>query len=412
MNLQTGMSKSGAGRLILLSIAGLCLMALGGCSPAGSRVEAVPESLSLQATIEGYHNVRFYSSDFESGRKLAEDAVQIVREAHPGQDLKGRVVRLDYLSISGGGEDGAFGAGLLNGWSASGIRPKFDVVTGVSTGSLIAPFAFLGSEYDDVLKQAYTTTSTADVVNFNYISAVLGLAPGISSNDLFEKLIARYLTPQIFEAIAHEYHKGRMLLIGTTNLESQQPVIWNIGAIAASGKPGALDLARHIIMASASIPGVFPPVRLQVTVDGKFYDELHADGGVTRQVFLLPAGYDTELVDKAIGWKAQRRAFIIRNGLVRPEYQAVNDSFLPLALRSVSTLIKTQGVGDLYRIYLFCQRYDIQYNLAYIPNEFEAPSHAMFDEKFMNSLYDFGYQEGVRGYSWHKRPPGLEKNPS
>jgi len=262
------------------------------------------------------------------------------------------------------------------------------------------------------VKQAYTTTSTADVVDINFIPAVLGIAAGISSNDLFEKLIARYLTPEIFEAIRREYHKGRMLLIGTTNLESQQPVIWNIGAIAASGKPDALDLARHILMASASIPGVFPPVRLQVTVDGKFYDELHADGGVTRQVFLLPPGYDPELVDKAIGWKAQRRAFIIRNGLVRPEYQAVNDSLLPLALRSVSTLIKTQGVGDLYRIYLFCQRYSIQYNLAYIPNEFEAPPHAMFDEKFMNSLYDLGYQESIRGYPWRKQPPGLEKNPS
>jgi hypothetical protein len=395
------MIQSSGRHLAIFSIAAVCLTTLGGCYPTDTRFGPVPENLTLQATVEGYHSIRLYSSDFESGHKLAEDAVKLVKEAYPGQDLKGRSVQLNYLSLSGGGEDGAFGAGLLNGWSASGTRPKFDVVTGVSTGSLIAPFAFLGSEYDDVLKQAYTTTSTADVVDVNYIPAVLGLAPSISSNDLFEKLIARYLTP----------HKNRMLLVGTTDLVSQRAVIWNIGAIAASGTPDALDLTRRIIMASASIPAVFPPARLQVTVDGKFYDEFHVDGGVKLQVFLAPTGYNPELVDKAIGWKAHRRPFIVRNGLVRPEYEAVNESLLPISLRSVSTLIKTQGVGDLYRIYLFCKLYNIEYNLAYIPNEFEAPPHAMFDEKFMNSLYDFGYQASVRGYPWLKQPPALEKKP-
>ena len=232
--------------------------------------------------------------------------------------MKGRRVDINYLPLSGGGEDGAFGAGLLNGWSAAGTRPKFDVVTGVSTGSLIAPFAFLGSDYDAILKEAYTTISTADIARVNVLFAAVGLAPSISSNALFEKLIARYMTKQVLNAIAQEYRKGRALFVGTTDLDAQRAVIWNIGAIADSGRPDALELARRIIMASASIPGVFPPVRMKVTVDGKVYDELHVDGGVTRQVFLFPPGYDPKLVDEAIGWKPRRRAFIIQDARVGP----------------------------------------------------------------------------------------------
>jgi len=161
-------------------------------------------------------------------------------------------------------------------------------------------------------------------------------------------------------------------------------------------------------MASASIPGVFPPVRIKVTVDAKAYDELHVDGGVTRQVFLFPPGYDPKVVDDAIGWKPHRRAFIIQDARVGPEYQAVNDALLPVAGRSISTLIKTQGVADLFRVALLCKRYNIDYNLAYIPEDFEGVSKEMFDRGYMNSLYDFAYQKALHGYPWREQPPGLE----
>jgi hypothetical protein len=188
-------------------------------------------------------------------------------------------------------------------------------------------------------------------------------------------------------------------------------VIWDIGAIAASGKPDSLALARSIIMASASIPGVFPPVRLKVNADGKTYDEFHVDGGVTRQVFLFPPGYDPKEIDAAIGWKPQRHAYIVRNGRIAPEYEAIHESLLPVANRSISTLIKTQGVGDLYRIDLVCQRYKIDFNLAYVPDEFKVVSKEMFDRDYMNALYNFGYNASVGGYRWHKQPPGFEAPP-
>ena len=390
----------------LLTVA--CFMALAGCYATDPGLTPVPRDLIDQSGVEGYHNIRFYSSEAPDLRRLAAVGIHAAELAHPGQNLKGRRVDINYLSLSGGGEDGAFGAGLLNGWSAAGTRPKFDVVTGVSTGSLIAPFAFLGSDYDAILKEAYTTISTADIARVNVLFAAVGLAPSISSDALFEKLIARYMTKQVLNAIAQEYRKGRALFVGTTDLDAQRPVIWNIGAIADSGRPDALELARRIIMASASIPGVFPPVRMKVTVDGKVYDELHVDGGVTRQVFLFPPGYDPKLVDEAIGWKPRRRAFIIQDARVGPEYQAMNDALLPVAGRSISTLIKTQGVADLFRVALLCKRYNIDYNLAYIPDDFERVSKEMFDRAYMNSLYEFAYQKALHGYPWRKQPPGLE----
>ena len=385
-----------------------CAIFMGSCGSLSVISERVPEYLARQAAVGEYRNIRFYSDDIDSLKALAQDRIHDLQQAYAGQSFKGRSVNLNYLSISGGGGDGAFGAGLLNGWTASGARPKFDVVTGISTGALIAPFAFLGPEYDSVLKHAYTTTSTADIEDTQPIPALLGLSPSLSSNGAFERLIASYFTSEVLTAIAAEYRKGRMLLIGTTNLDAQRAVIWDIGAMAVSGRSDALDLTRRIIMASASIPGVFPPVRIKVNADGKTFDELHVDGGVTRQVFLFPPGYDPRLVDAAIGWKAHRRAFVIRNSMIDAQYEAVDATILPIAGRSISTLIKTQGVGDLYRIFLVSQRENVDFNLAYIPYTFKEKAKSMFDPVYMQSLYNFAYEQGSRGYHWHKEPPGLE----
>jgi predicted acylesterase/phospholipase RssA len=390
-------------------LAALCFPLISAaCTTIGDLSSRVPESESHRAVVGGYSNIRFYADDIASLQSLSQDRIRDVRTAFAGKTVKGRNVDLHYLSISGGGSDGAFGAGLLNGWTASGKRPSFDVVTGISTGALIAPFAFLGPNYDKFLTRAYTTTSTSDVEDTQPLPALLGLAPSLSSNVAFEKLIASFITPELVMAIASEYRRGRMLLIGTTNLDSQRAVIWDIGAIAVSRRADALELIRSIITASASIPGVFPPVRVRVDVDGKTYDELHVDGGVTRQVFLFPPGYDPKSVDKVLGWKAHRHAFIIRNGFVNPQYEAVEEKLLPIASRSISTLIKTQGVGDLYRIYLVSRIESMDFNLAYIPESFTQTSASMFDPIYMKSLYDLGYSQGSQGYRWYKEPPGLD----
>lgn len=173
-----------------------------------------------------------------------------------------------FLAISGGGDEGAFGAGLLVGWTDAGTRPEFQVVTGVSTGALIAPFAFLGTEYDRELREVYTTISSDDILSTRNVVAGV-LKDALSDTTALWRLISRYVNEQMMAGIAREYAKGRLLLIGTTDLDAQRANIWNIGAIAASGHPGALDLIRKILRASSAIPGLFQPVLIDVELTGK-----------------------------------------------------------------------------------------------------------------------------------------------
>lgn len=216
------------------------------------------------------------------------------------------------------------------------------------------------------------------------------------------------MTAQMLAEIAEEHRKGRILLIGTTNLEAQRSVIWDIGAIAVSGSPGSLELVRKIILASAAIPGVFPPVDIEVIADGKRYHEMHVDGGVTRQVFLYPPGFSPSEVDKSLGRTLERRLYIIRNAKIAPEFKHVSDKLVPIAARSISTLIKTQGIGDLHQIHVIASRDGVDYNLAHIPSDFVMESRDAFDKEYMNALFQRGFEEARRGYVWQKAPPGSE----
>ncbi|MGI9263930.1 MAG: patatin-like phospholipase family protein [Gammaproteobacteria bacterium] len=314
---------------------------------------------------------------------------------------------LNLLAISGGGSNGAFAAGLLNGWSASGERPEFTVVTGISTGALIAPFAYLGPDYDHIIEGFYTQYSTSDLVEeLGWIRSFVGGEAGFDTSR-FRARIAGYVDEDVMEAIATEHRRGRFLLIGTTNLDAARPVVWNIGAIAESGKPGALDLIHDILLASASIPVAFPPVLIKVESGGKVYDEMHTDGGVSRQSFLfnLSSAEDTFKVLNIVG---QGRAYLIRNSRMDIPWQTVERDMLSIAGRSASSLVHTQGIGDLYREYLGAQKFDFDFNLAYIPNTFDAEPEELFDRDYMRKLYEIAYEMSIDGYPWQKIPPGLE----
>ncbi|UCB55977.1 MAG: patatin-like phospholipase family protein, partial [Thiotrichales bacterium] len=274
-----------------------------------------------------------------------------------------------YLSISGGGANGAFGAGLLKGWSEAGSRPEITIVTGISTGALIAPFAFLGSDYDDQLEQLYTTLSTKDLIRERSLIGGL-LSDAMSDTGPLRDLLRSTVDDQMIAAIAKEYEKGRRLLIGTTNLDAKRPVIWNIGAIASVGTEESAQLIRDVMLASASIPGIFPPVRITVRVGEEEYDELHVDGGVTSQVFLYPAQMDLSYATGLIGATGAQTVYVIRNSILHPSWSEVKPKLAPVALTSINTLIRTQGMGDLYRIYLGAKRDGINYRLAYIPGDF------------------------------------------
>lgn len=313
-----------------------------------------------------------------------------------------------YLSISGGGDNGAFGAGLLTGWTERGDRPTFDLVTGVSTGALIAPFAYLGPAYDPVLKTVYTETQPSDIyLERGLLGALFGEAIG-DTTPLF-KLISKHIDADLLKAIAEEYSRSnRWLLVATTNLDTGTPVIWNLGKLAQVGTPEALVLFRKILLASAAIPGVFPPVMIDVVANGKNYQEMHVDGGATMSVFLYPAALgEAAMTQKVLSTVKKRKAYIIRNARIDADWQEIERDTLSIMGRAVAQLIQSQGYGDLYRIYQIAQRDHVEFNLAYIGADFKFPHEREFDRQYMNALYQYGFELGKAGYPWVHTPPGF-----
>ena len=273
-------------------LATLCL-GVAGCS-IPERGVAVPQVDTERALPLGLANARFFADAdpramTEEGMRSVEREQAILRAAGTPAN---RLPPVTYLAVSGGGDNGAFGAGLLNGWTQTGTRPEFKMVTGVSTGALIAPFAFLGPDYDPALREVYTSMTAEKVYRARGLRAAL-FDDAMADTGPLAEIISRYADQKMLDAIAREYQKGRLLMIGTTDLDAQRPVIWNIGAIAASGHPGALELFRKILRASAAIPGAFQPVFIDVEIDGKKYQEMHVDGGAIAQLFLYPPSIDS-----------------------------------------------------------------------------------------------------------------------
>lgn len=309
-----------------------------------------------------------------------------------------------YLAISGGGPRGAYGAGLLAGWTESDTRPEFTIVTGVSVGALTAPFAFLGPDFDDELETVYTTYYTDDLV---HLSA--NWRDSFASSNPLKKVIAKYVNDEMLSALAVEYRKGRRVYIITTNLDASRPVMWDLGAIAVSGSSNALQLIRDVILASASIPVLMPPVDIGVEVNGEHYDEMHVDGGVSSQVMFYPPEVDLRLINKKLGTKGRPTIYVIRNGYINAPYKAVKRKLVPIMAKSFQSLIQAQGVGDLYRIYFSSLRDDLEYRLSFIPVEFDIEPQKVGGINYMKQLFEFGRKVGRDGTAWHEAPPDVEE---
>jgi predicted acylesterase/phospholipase RssA len=380
-----------------------------GCATIAPR-NVLPQADAAQIELEGFHNIRFWgdASAREIQAIMMADASKTEGRLSSGVERHPPVSNL--LAISGGAEDGAFGAGLLVGWSDAGTRPVFDLVTGVSSGALIAPFAFLGREHDGQLRDIFTKYERKDIFTYNVHGLIEGSA--LADDRPLTKLIEKYVDEAFLQDVAKARLNGRILLIGTTNLDTQRPVLWDMGRIAMSRDRDALGLFRKILLASATLPGVFPPVRIQVRVGGQSYDELHVDGGVTRQVFIAPSIFSFASHDQKPARPATKsRLYVIRNGKIDPEWQSVSENVVSITQRSISTLIKNQGIGDLYRIYSITKRDGIDFNLASIPPDFSETSDEPFDQKYMIALFDRGYNLASHNYSWVKAPPGMELVP-
>ena len=385
--------------VVLLIIVNLVLSSCGALTTRN----ALPEQYVQEAQIEDMPFARFWGDEMPSDwqERLIETKKHF---SAIDQDVKEKTV--NYLAISGGGANGAFGAGLLAGWTAAGNRPEFGIVTGVSTGALIAPFAFLGPEYDTQLRKFYTTTSTDDIITKRTILTILR-GESINDSEPLHETLTEVFDQQMLAAIAAEHAKGRRLFVGTTNLDAGRPVIWDIGAIAASKHPRAAELVVDVLLASASVPGVFPAIFFEIEAGGEKYDEMHVDGGTSSQLFLYPAPLDAQKIDEIIGIQGTYRLFLIRNARLTSEWKAIEPKVSRIAIRSVGTLVRAQGMGDLYRIYLRAQRDGIDYNLAYIPEDFTMKSKELFDPEYMSQLFDLGYRMAEGGYPWQKKPVGF-----
>jgi predicted acylesterase/phospholipase RssA len=374
-----------------------------GCSSL-ERKSAVPAQSLSKAQIFGLPSVRYLISTQAGVDAMVNDVIKL-EQSRGKNAFTGDA---NFLALSGGGDDGAFGAGLLVGWSKQGSRPSFNLVTGISTGALIAPFAYLGKDYDPILQQVYTSIKPNDVyVERGILSGIF--SDGLADSTPLYRLISKYVNADFLKKIAYEHNThGRWLLIGTTNIDAGQPVIWNMGRIATIGSPEALELFRRIMLASASIPGAFPPVMFDFLLDGQVFQEMHVDGGASTQVFLYPSAAAQKANDLGLKRRVNRQAYIIRNSRLDPRWNETERRTLSVAGRAISQLIQTQGIGDLYRIYNTTQSDNVGFNLAYIGSDFNEPHNEEFDTKYMNALFQYGYAHAIKGYPWSKYPPGFK----
>ena len=369
--------------------------------------KALPENLEKHAQIPGLPDARDWAD--APSKILLKSALESLEQEKAANH--GKLKPVVYgLALSGGGGDGAFGAGLLCGWSKAGTRPTFKLVTGISTGALMSPFAFLGPAYDQRLKEAYTTISDKDIfTQHNILAILLSLAnirplPSMASTKPLAKLLVKLIDAKLLEDVAAEHLKGRRLLVGTTQLDAQRLVIWDMGAIAVSNYPHKLDLFRKVLLASASIPVAFNPQFFTVTAGGEEFQEMHVDGGVQVEVML----YEDAIKPFAIGGQRRRKLYIIRNEQVDPKCEDVKPQLMDIAIRSIDSLFKAQGVNDLYRLYAYAQSDGQDYNVAYTPRNLPFKPKSEFDTRFMNQLFDYAYNLAKAGYPWIKHPPGFD----
>lgn len=348
----------------------------------------VPFTLAEQrmAVPPGFADVRISASEQEGAERL----MTFFQRERMTRDRP-----LEILALSGGGANGAFGAGVLYGWTQRGDRPAFDVVTGISTGALAAPFAFLGSDYDDELKSGYTDGQSSNILDFLGVLALF--RPSLFSGGPLETLVQDLIDDTLVAAVAKEHAAGRRLLIGTTNLDTQSLTLWNMGAVAAVGGPRATKLFRSILIASSSIPGIFPPVMIEVESGGRRFAEMHVDGSAIASFFAVP--------EPLLLWTAQEKLphpanlYVLMNGALDADFEVTPAETIAILRRSVDVAGKTNNRTQLAAVAAFAGRNNVDLRVSSVPPGVR-PSPLDFDQKRMSALFEYGRQAASNGAAW------------
>ena len=381
------------------------LFALAGCAP--KRVAPPPAGKAFEVP---WGAVPLEIWDPTVKNTLEQTLVEGLRtrvEEH-GKQTAGKPITLRGLALSGGGSHGAYGAGVLIGWTDAGTRPEFDVVTGVSTGALMATAVFLGPEEDEVLRM-YTRITNKDIYKSRGILAVL---TGDSMYDAapLRKLIAKQIDDRVLKAVAREHARGRRLFVGTVNLDAQAFTIWDMGFIASSDRPDKLERYRDVILASASVPVLFPPVYIPLEVEGQSYRQMHVDGGAREMVFFPEFIEDFGKAIAGFGLKpsdVHGEMYVLYNGRVaaRGTYEPVEPRALSIMEVFVQSLMRKNATGSIYRIWVrgLIQKMDL--NLTNIPPDYQNLQRDMeFNPDDMKRLFDYGYNRSLKGEAWWTQP--------
>ncbi len=388
----------------------MSVLAIQGCVSMRPR-NAVPPDSAGKVTMSGMPDIRVDINDpdpIAMQKSLADSFKEEANFDYP-TDLLGRKT-YPVLAVSAGGPKGAYGAGFLVGWSREGSRPLFKIITGVSSGAIIACYAFLGKDYDGQLEKFFTTISTKDIMKQNNLFSILFGNSFMSPAPLVKKVSA-IVDEKLIEKVAKEHRRGRRFYIGTVNLDAQEFVVWDMGALACKGGADSVRMFQKILLASSAMPMMFPPVYFKVSsATGELYDEMHVDGGSMRQVFYIDrltknmeGAANVSGIDPS---KYRTQIYVLSTSYMSPIRQGVKDSLIGIGLRSLETLQAAAFSGDIYRIYAFVKRKGLDFNLAYIPADFKPNPKEFFDTKEMQRLFKRGYDDAFNGYEWHKTPPG------
>ncbi len=362
---------------------------LGGC--ASSPRMAFTEAEEMAASPPGTPGIRYWA-DAPAG--AFQGARHVVAE--PGRPFV-------YLALSGGGGGGAYGAGVLNGWTRSGTRPQFTMVSGVSTGALIAPFAFLGPDYDATLTRMYTSGDAARLIGHpNVFGPIFG--PALFGRARLRRMVERYLDDDLLKAIAREDQKGRRLEVVTTNLDAQRAVIWDMGAIADIGGPKALRLFRDVLAASASLPVVFAPQLIEVEANGRTFQELHTDGTVSAPIYTLPDailfGHKTITAGGGQPGGGAPVLYVIVNGRLDPGFKVLPNTAIAIAAQSFVTMNRVGAKAVLAQTYDAARREGFGFHVTYIGADLPEQGGSGFETAAMRRVYGYGYEKALSGAFW------------
>ncbi len=378
-----------------MALFALCIsLGLGACTAV--RPPGLPSG-ATDALPDGAISVRSSQGSQEIRRDLAAALAKRLQGRRSDQAFT-------MLALSGGGANGAFGAGVMSGWTSRGDRPEFDVVTGISTGALMAPLVFLGPKLDETLARLYANAQASRIYRDRPIQDVIKEL-SVKDPGPLRAMIRELINEDFVDALAYEHMRGRRLYVGTTDLDAQRSIVWDLGAIASSASPVKVTKIRDILLASSSVPLIFPPVYFQVAHEGKIYQQMHVDGGIESPLLVpgLLNDFDRALTEIGVdrGSFKVRVYALINQQLDIENARPVEPGMAAIAVATINHSQRSNLISNLARIELLSKAQGVELAVLAIPAGIHLEKDSLeFDEAEMKLLYQLGMHMGLSPQAW------------